>query len=135
MAERFSATVERWVGQTKLDLHSVFQLALQYLLEEIENKTPVRTGFLRASLKASKQGFSPLVDGRGVIGQTYVVEDYVVTIASSDPGDTIYVNFTANYAKHVEDGSRGRPPKKMVALSVQQWQALVDRAVAVVRSR
>ena len=133
MAKRFSATVERWVNQTKEDLHEVFQLAVQYLLEDIEDRTPVKSGFLRGSIRASTTGFTPLVDERGVLGGIYKTGEWILTIQTSDIGDTIYANFIANYAKYVEDGSRGRPARKMVALSVQEWQSHVNRAVAAVR--
>lgn len=135
MAERFSATVERWTSQTKEDLHAVFQLAVQNVLEEVVSHTPRDTGFLQASLKASTVGFAPLVDGRGAIGGTYQVDAYEVTIAGSDLGDTIYANFTARYAKYVEDGTARMGPRKMVALSVQNWQRHVNRAVGVIRGR
>ena len=134
MAERFSATVERWANQTQDDLHEVFQLAVQYLLDDVIDTTPVDTGFLRASLKASTSGHLPLVDGRGAIGGSYATDDYVVTILASDPGDVIYASYTANYAAYVENGSRGRPGRHMVKLAVQDWQAYVNRAVSVVRA-
>lgn len=135
MAERFSATVERWANQTRDDLAEVFRLAVQFLLEEIEDRTPVDTGFLRASLKASKTGFAPLVDGRGILGGTYTTDDYILTISTAELGDTIYANFTANYAVYVEDGARGRAPVGMVKLSVQNWGQHVARAANIVRNR
>lgn len=134
MAERFSATIERWANQTQDDLHQAFQLAVQYLLDDIIDNTPVDTGFLRASLKASTVGFAPLVDARGAIGGSYMTDDYVVTILGSEPGDVIYASYTARYAAYVENGSRGRPGRHMVKLAAQDWQAYVNRAASVVRA-
>lgn len=135
MVERFSATVERWARESEGRMEAVFKLAVQMLLEGVIDRTPVDTGFLRASATASTVGFAPLVDGRGIIGQTYQIDAYEVVIASSELGDTIYFNFTANYAAYVENGAKGRPPVKMVGLSVQNWQMYVDRAVARLRAR
>ncbi|MBV6657196.1 MAG: HK97 gp10 family phage protein [Devosiaceae bacterium] len=135
MAERFSATVERWAHESEERLEAVFKMAVQMVLDEVINRTPVDTGFLRASAAASTTGFAPLVDGRGVVGQTYQVDAYEVVISGSELGDTIFFNFTANYAVYVENGARGRAPVGMVKLSAQNWQSYVDRAVAQLRAQ
>ena len=133
MAQTFSASVDAWVMESKRRMMAVFQTALQYTVEEVIDRTPVDTGFLRASFKGSDAGFAPVTQGRGIAGGGYSVQPYALVIAGLDDGDTFYGNFTANYAVYVENGSRGRAGRHMVKLAAQNWQVNVNRAVAQIR--
>ena len=134
MTEKFSATVERWATQTEERMEAVFRRAVLTLLHDVEDRTPVVTGTLRASLMASTTGFFPLKKGKEAIQAASSGHDYTLVINNMELGEVLRANFIANYAKYVEDGSRGRPARKMVALAVQDWQGHVDRAVAQVRA-
>ena len=135
MVQTFSATVEAWAKESERRMLAVFQTALEMTIDEVIDRTPVDTGFLRASFKASESGFLPLANERGVAGGSYQVQPYQLVIAGLDEGDTFYGNFTANYATYVENGARGRPGRHMVKLAAQNWQANVNRAVSQLRNR
>lgn len=135
MAQTFSAQVDAWVLESKARMMAVFQTALQTTIDEVIDRTPVDTGFLRASFTASQAGFAPLVEGKGTRGAAYALEPYQIVIAGLEQGDDLYGNFTANYAVHVENGARGRPGRHMLKLAVQNWQTNVDRAVSQLRNR
>lgn len=131
MAQTFSATVEQWVRESEARMLAVFKTALQFTIDEIIDRTPVDTGFLRASFQGSENGFLPLRGKGGAVG----VPNYELTIAALEAGDTFYGNYTANYAAYVENGARGRTGRHMVKLSAQNWQANVNRAVSQLKSR
>lgn len=136
MAQTFRAQIDEWVAQTQARMLAVFRTAAQYVIEEVRDRSPVDTGYLRNSLTVSLDGPLPM---RGASGDGYAAAPFAAVIAGADLGGTIYASFVANYAGHVEYGAQGRQGVGMVRLSVQNWQVHVDRATAeakaAVRSR
>ena len=128
----FSGQVDEWVKQSKARMIAVFRTAVQYTVDQALDRTPVDTGFLKSSMKASTGGFAPLV-GKGTATLS-VAQPYELVIAGADLGDTIYANYTANYAQFVEHGARGRAGRHMIKLAAQNWQQNVNRAVAAAKS-
>lgn len=136
MAQTFSAQVEAWVTKSKKRLEAVVRTAAQDVTAEILQRTPVDTGFLRASFTVTLDGPLPIrADYSGVAGASYQPQPYALVIAGSQLGQTIYGTFTASYAAHVEYGARGRAGAGMVRLSAQNWQQHVARAVAQAKAR
>lgn len=141
MSQEFSATVNKWVLESQRKLLAVFKTAVQSTMEEVQDRTPVDTGYLRATLTASITG--PITDltKNPVTGHnpgdppvyTKPFNNYAFVIAGAELGDTIYGGFTANYAVYVEYGAQGRTGVGMVRLAAQNWQKNVDRAVAQLR--
>ena len=134
--QSFTATIDEWVMTTLARILAVFRTAAQYVIEDARDRTPVITGYLKSSLTVSLDGPLPM---RGKEGDGYMAPPYALAIAGADFGDTIYASFVAVYAAAVEYGAQGREGRGMVRLSVQNWQAHVDRATAeakaAVRSR
>lgn len=128
----FSAAIDEWVRKTEQRTEAVFKTAAQYVVEDVILRTPVDTGYLRASLTVTLDGPLPM---RGTQGDGYQAQPYSLAIAGAELGDTIHASFVANYAGHVEYGARGRAPRRMVGLAAQGWQAHVDRAVAEAKAR
>lgn len=91
---------------------------------------PVDTGFLRSSLMASTTAMPQIRESGGDTG-----EPISLVIAGWKSGQTFYAGYTANYASHVEYGSRGRPARRFVGLAVQQWQQIVEQVAREARSR
>lgn len=136
MAQTFKAEIGEWVAQTQARMLAVFRTAAQYVIEDVRDRTPRDTGYLASSWTVSLDGPLPM---RGAQGDGYVAAPFAAVIAGADLGGTIYASFVANYAGYIEMGARGRQPVGMVRLSIQNWQAHVDRATteakAAVRSR
>lgn len=129
----FSAQVDAWVLETEERLEAVFKTAVQETVAQFVDVWPVDTGFSRASFKMSTSGFFPLVETpANRAGQT--IEPYELIIATSEMGDTLFGNFTANYAWYIENGSRGRAGRHLVKLAAQNWQNNVNQAVTRLRS-
>lgn len=128
----FSATVDKWVLESKERMVAVRNLALEYTVEGFLLPWPVDTGFSRASFTASTTGFVPLQENKGSMPN---VADYVATIAATTLADTIYASFAANYAVFIEYGSHGREGRGLVRMALQNWQSNVNRAVSVLRAQ
>ncbi|GHC79395.1 HK97 gp10 family phage protein [Limoniibacter endophyticus] len=129
--QNFSATIDDWVAKTQTRMIAVFKTAAQYVVEDVRERTPIDTGYLRNSLTLSLDGPLPM---RGSEGDGYQAPPYAAVIAGADLGDTIYASFVANYAAAVEYGAQGRQGAGMVRLSVQNWQSHVNRATAEAKS-
>jgi len=50
MQHSFTAQIDEWVLASKARMLAVFQTATQYVVEDMLDRTPVDTGYLRASL-------------------------------------------------------------------------------------
>src|SRR5690606_24358320 len=107
----FSAAVDEWVMKSRARMLAVFKLSTEYVVEDVISRTPVDTGFLRASLTVSLDGPLPIRPDAGPAREWsggYQPQPYSLQIAGADLGDTIYASFIASYAAHVEYGAQGR---------------------------
>lgn len=132
----FSAAVDEWVMKSRARMLAVFRLSAEYVIEDVIVRTPVDTGFLRASLTVSLDGPLPIrPDAKPTGTRTYQPQPYSLQIAGADLGDTIYASFVASYSAHVEYGARGRAGAGMVRLAAQAWPQHVARAVSEAKAR
>lgn len=143
MAGSFSAQVDAWVAKVPERQEAVFKAAVQEIVSIAQNPVaaggnmPVRDGFLRASITATLGGTIPLqttkpADG---IAYSYNPAEVSLVIASADREDLITIAWTANYARHVEYGVRGRAGRRFLALAAQQWPRVVTEAATALRNR
>ena len=124
-------------------MEAVFKTAAEITIEEVSVRTPVDTGFLRASLtvslsgmlpiRANAKGTKPKGHARGTV--IYEAAPYALVINGAELGDTIYASFVASYAAHVEYGAEGRAGHGMVRLAAQNWQQNVNQAIARVKGQ
>lgn len=138
MARSFSAQVSAFVAKSEKRMAMVTKESAQRVGLEVKNRTPVATGFLRASFLASTSSM-PIIDrdARPVKGEVYEdnASEIALVIAGASLGQTIYMGFVASYAYHVEVGARGRSPVGMVGLSAQQWPQIVRSVVREAKAR
>lgn len=130
----FSATVDAWAKETEDRLVRVFRTAAQYVINDVAMRTPVDTGTLRASWIVTLDGPLPLRDDIRPGSIPAQMQDYTLTIAGANLGDTIFASFVAGYARYVEFGTYKMAPRAMVRLSAQAWQSHVDKAVAAAKA-
>lgn len=138
----FSAQISEWVTETRARMEAVVKTSAENVVEEIISRTPVDTGFLRASLTASLDGPMPMRDAPPKDAQSGMFAAptaYALVIESMPLGGTVWVTFTANYAAAQEYGTKYMNPTGMVRLSAQNWPfhvaAAVRSAKAAVASR
>lgn len=135
MSKSFTAQIDEWTRKTEARMLAVFRTAAQYVIEDVRDRTPVDTGFLRSSWTVSLDGPLPMRSPNPGGAFAHQPQSYSLRIAGAELGSTIYASFVANYAGHVEYGARGRAGVGMVRLAAQAWPQHVNRAVAEAKAR
>lgn len=135
MAKTFAATVGAWAKAVPEALDIVFKEAAQEVVSQLNLLTPVDTGFLRASLRASTSAMPALSLANP--GGTFTADsgEIVLVIAGAELGDTIYLGYTAKYGAYVAYGANGRPGRPWVDMVSQRWAQIVQQKAAEVKSR
>ena len=130
----FAAAVNEWVKETQDRMVRVFRTAADLMVEDVIRRTPVDTGYLRASLTVTLDAPLPIrPEAKGGVPLPQA-QPYSLTIAGAEIGDTIFGSFVASYAAYVEYGTSKMAPRRMVGLAAQSWQAHVDKAVSMARA-
>jgi hypothetical protein len=140
MASAFSADIGKWARQTEARMTAVFRESAQGVAEGIKRTRAdgghmrVKTGFLRASLMASTSqmpSINPMARPPDDAADNSFAPDPFVSlvIAGADIGQTIYLGFTASYARprEYEDG--------FVRLTAQRWPQIVEESAKLIKSR
>ena len=129
MSGKFTASVAGWSQKALANVENVFKQSAQDVFEIAQTPVakggnmPVDTGFLRNSLTSSLNGAAM---GAGA-------DSYVLAVASAELGDAIFGGWTAEYARHVEYGARGRAGRFFMRGAAQQWAAIVAANAAKVK--
>lgn len=135
---KFSAGVSRWTRQQNARINAVFKTASQMVVAQMQELVPVDTGFCRASIQASLTEMPsingnayPKINKPGVY--KYKPFEIEMTIKGWTPTHTLYIGYTAAYAKKLEYGHSGQAPRGFVRLTAQRWPEIVQQADAEVR--
>jgi hypothetical protein len=127
----FTAQVDEWARKSEARMIAVVRDAAQKTVDMMQKPTakggnmPVDTGFLRNSLQAGINApkVGPSVNPGNPVAQND--GDIVLAIQGVEPGDTLYLTYSANYARFVEYGANGRPGRGFVRLATQKWKRTV----------
>jgi len=134
-----SATVEDWVRKSKERMLAVMQSSIQDVVDNAQQPTAkggrmrIKTGFLRASARASLEGFPSGPSVRpadaAINSYTYNGEAISAALIKMKFGDTFYFGWTANYARYRElyDG--------FLETSAQNWARYVAFNTDTLRQR
>ena len=138
----FAAQVDEWTRKTEQRMTAVFRGSTQEVFRRAQGRTPVDTGFARASIRASKESMPPIDKGaKGIKGVPYFSTggEVIATIASAELGETIYLGWTASYAGVLETGHSKQAPAGFVGITAMEWPQIVtaeiEKAKASVASR
>ena len=139
---QFMADVDEWTKQTEQRLTAVFRESSQRVVsaaqENLRTVVNVRTGFLRASVRASTEAMPP-IDSTAypAEGGHYDYDDGQIStvIASAEIGQSLYFGWTAAYAAYVNYGTVHMAPRRYVDLAAEQWQIIVNGVVQEAKSR
>jgi hypothetical protein len=143
----FSAAVAEWTRKVDGALEAVFRESVNELVAELNAEVTrlvydqpiapsgyVRTGFLRASLSASKASM-PLAS-RDNPGGAFAADDAIVAvIQGAELGETIYLGYTAEYSGIVHYGGNGRQPRPWVSLVAQRWDSIVSAKASELKTK
>ena len=131
MANSFTAQIDEFTRQTEARMMAVFKQSAQDVMREASKPVaqggnmPVDTGFLRNSLTHEVDGSALAKGGDG----------YTLAIAQMKPGQAYRGTWTANYARAVHYGTRGRAGRMFAALAAQRWQEFVRKNAAELKRR
>jgi len=128
---KFTVAIDNFVVDTKAKLEAVWKQSVQDTFDLVLDKWPVDTGFSRKSFVASTSGWAPITSEVRDPKATYQInyDDLTVAIAGAELGETIYGNFTANYAVYIEYGSNGRAGRGLVRMAAMAWPQTVAKNV------
>ncbi|WP_244980358.1 HK97 gp10 family phage protein [Brucella anthropi] len=147
MAKSFAATVGQWAVKVDGALEVVFKESAQELVSQMDkllsdmiydqpsSENYRRTGFLRASLMASREAMPKLYRDNPGASVPPGLQQVILVINSADIGDTIYLGYTANYAAYVHYGAKGAVPRPWVTLIAQRWEEIVAAKAKEVKQR
>jgi len=143
MPQGFTTVVANFAESTKQRGEAIFREASQRVIEVMQTPVgaggnmPVKTGFLRATLRATlgEPGFSVQYNTSDGTSYTYDASATSLIIASARLGDRISAVYTANYAFFVNYGTSKMPPRQFVGLAAQQWQRIVSEVNAEAQAR
>ena len=147
MARSFAATVGQWAVKVDGALEVVFKESAQELVSQMDkllsdmvydqpsSENYRRTGFLRASLMASREAMPRLYRDNPGASVPPDLQPVILVINSADIGDTIYLGYTANYAAYVHYGAKGATPRPWVTLIAQRWEEIVAAKAKEVKQR
>jgi hypothetical protein len=143
MAGSFTAQVNAFVQKTRVRQLAVFRESAQRTIALAQTPVseggnlPVKTGFMRASLRVSLDGSLPSLTGRpdGVLAVPYDAGEVGLVIANANLDAKITAGYGANYAVYQEYGSQGRAGRRFVALAAQQWPRIVGEVAAELQGR
>lgn len=141
----FAEQVRLWARANKERLPAIRKESIQRMVEEMQataaegGHMAVDTGFLRSSLTAQKGPSTipvterPPIKGRGESRAPVFAPDpgpVGLVLASLGPDETITIGWSANYSRHVEYGTNGRPGRAFMRLGLQRWPQIVDQVAA-----
>jgi hypothetical protein len=147
MAKSFAATVGQWAVKVDGALEVVFKESAQELVSQMDkllsdmvydqpsSENYRRTGFLRASLMASREAMPRLYRDNPGASVPPDLQQVILVMNSADIGDTIYLGYTANYAAYVHYGAKGAAPRPWVTLIAQRWEEIVAAKAKEVKQR
>ena len=133
MVGTFAAQVGAWATKVDGAIEVIFRESCQELVATLNSLAPVDTGFLRSSLVASTTAM-PMI--RAADGQVPGdLGEIVLVIAGLEPGEVLYLGYTASYGPYVAYGANGRPGRPWVDMTAQRWPQIVAAKSAEVRAR
>ena len=137
----FTAQVDEWVRASEARMLAVVKESTKRTLDRMQKPVakggnmPVDTGFLRNSLQAGINMPKPGPTENPGRPVAYSEADVMLALQGFDLGDTLYLTYSANYARHVEYGANGRPGRGFVRLATQRWQQTVSQVAIEARNR
>ena len=141
MAE-FSNSINKWIDKVKGRETDFFREFSQEIAFQVIMKTPVDTGFARASwytLINQDDGQNPNQPDRdqfelgglgGAAAAGKAQGDIVLSLLDAEIGDVITILNNAEYIQRLEDGSSQQAPSGMVKTTLNDADAIAKRVIS-----
>jgi hypothetical protein len=139
----FSAQINAWIQKTKDDADKIVRYALQTLDSRLVQRSPVGDGSYwqrpppkgytggrfrgnwQMSIGSAASGTKNVVDKDG--SATLAAHASVVSVARA--GEVYYMVNNLPYAKRIEEGWSRQAPVGLVAITVVEWNNIVENVV------
>jgi len=139
----FSADIRAWVEKTRDDADKIVRYALMTLDGRLVQRSPVGDGSYwknppppgytggrfrgswMVSIGAPPTGISRIIDKDG----SATLSAHAGIIAQAKAGEVQYICNNTPYAKRLEEGWSRQAPVGLVAVTVVEWNNIVDAAV------
>lgn len=134
----FADQIDAWTKQTQARMLAVYKGSVQELVSRAQSRIPVDTGFARASIRGSLEEMPTInPDLSGVPGQNYSFDfsRIILLINSAQPGQTIYIGWTANYVEYLEWGHSDQAPNGFIGVTALEWPAIVAAEIEKAKAR
>lgn len=126
----FSRQVRRFTANYRRRANAVFKQSVQDVAQHASvpvaqgGRMRVDTGFLRNSIRGAIGTLPSGPSQRGGASNSGALEDVTLVLAGAEIGDTVYVGWTANYARFREykDG--------FLSAAAQKWPDFVNKNAA-----
>ena len=138
MALDFSSQIDDWTKQSQQRILAVYKGSVQEFASRAQSRIPVDTGFARASLRGSLEAMPQIdPDFHGNADQTYNFDfsNIVLLINSAQPGQTIYLGWTASYVQQLEYGHSQQAPNGFIGITELEWPSIVQGEIEKAKSR
>jgi len=134
----FSNQIDAWTKATQARMLAVYKGSIQEFVSRAQRRIPVDTGFARASIRGSTEQMPPIdPDLHGAPGQNYSFDfsSIILLINSAQPGQTIYIGWTANYIQYLEWGHSDQAPNGFIGVTALEWPEIVSGEIEKAKSR
>lgn len=139
----FAATIQGWATESMETVRAIRNESFQRVIEVMQKPVakggnlPVKSGFLRASLKAAigKANFVTVANPGAKLTFRYDDGAIPLVIHGAELTDTIEAVYTAVYARVANYGGENRPARLFVNLAAQQWPQIVAQVAAEAEQR
>lgn len=136
----FAAQISAFCSATKERQTAVFRESVERVVDAMQTPVaaggnmPIDTGFLRASLRLTKDApISATLANPG--GSHSYGGEVSLTLAGAEPGETLFACYGAAYAAAVNYGRNGKPGRMFVQLAAQRWPMIVNQVCADLQTR
>lgn len=130
MAGSFALDIGRFVAKANGNIDLVTRKIALDLFTRVIRRTPVDTGRARGNWMSSVS--TMVLQETGAIDKSggNAISKAASTVQGAKGGDVIYLTNTLPYILRLEEGSSTQAPNGMVALTVQEYPGVVQKAVS-----
>ncbi|WP_207184188.1 hypothetical protein [Methylobacterium indicum] len=130
MPDSLSIGVRKFADRATRRANEVLRESIRLLYVEVVSNAPQLSGYLRASVKASKGAPLPIEAAPPPAGGTYTYDPTaaLAAIADAKAGEAVFLSVTASYALFVEYGTSRQASNAFFRRAAMRWGAIVEQA-------
>lgn len=131
----FADQLRAFEEATNAKFDTVLRSIMFEVAKRVIERTPVKTGRTKKNweitINVLESGWREIFDQTPVGTFTEArAGEIIAALSSAKAGDTIYLSNGVPYVHELEVGSSRQAPEGMVAITVREWQDIVNKVVA-----